>query len=147
MIKCYRSRQVVYRKDGRFSRIVGAFQCPAALPDENDGSRVKPGVAVWVRINMELFDKPDIQGCFLFCLPDGRSFDGFPDVNKTAGERPAWWRVLALDKNDPVLKLYDYIDGEKRGYRQAPHYNLLSNAVNYPIRNDGVNDVYKQPPM
>lgn len=69
--------------------------------DNTDG--VFPGVAVRVRIHVELFNQADHQLSFFLSFADGSPFDRLPIVHKTTGDSPSEGFIAAFNQDDGAM--------------------------------------------
>lgn len=104
MVEDYGRWEIVFRKELRPFRVVGASWLAARRGDKNRGDRVVAGIAPRVGVAVKLLDQLDVERRLLFGLSYCCPFQAFPIIDEPSGQRPTVGRMLSLDKHDPAVR-------------------------------------------
>jgi hypothetical protein len=140
VVESERQAPVAGVEDDRRPGVVGAFGSALGPGHEHRRDRMETGVPRRVRVRAQLAEELDVERGLLAGFANGGRLERLAVLDKTAGERPAGWRVPPLDEDDtpsaaPVHDLDDDVDGRDRvaelgtGHRMIglspPFYSLF----------------------
>lgn len=121
MIECQRLRQIIGQKDLTMPGVIRRVRHPNGFGDIDRRHGVAARISAGIGIDSEQGCQPNLKPSLLPGFSRCGLFDGFADIDKSARNRPAEWRMSSLDQHDgaagPVDQFDDGVGGERRGDR------------------------------
>src|SRR4029077_8388470 len=114
MIERQRRRRLARIEETHRLCIVGGARLSARTRDVHDRYSLSARIAIGPRIDAEQRANFDLERDLLTRLTHRRLLDRLPEINKAARNRPPKRKILALDKNDLIVDLGDYVGGDRR---------------------------------